>query len=228
MKTLAEPALVDVADAYGLSVRDVLSTAFSGKGAKLQMLGPYDRETGDVSEAVRIIAEEKPDTVFMAGTAKTTAKFVKDLRAAGVNPELLTISFVDGDALAKEVGASGEGIIVSQVVPLPTTAESQLVRHVKQLNDRMSLVPSIGFSNLEGYIIGRTVCETLRAIGPEPTRDSFLKTLLGSRRQLDILDYKLEFGPGDNVGSNRVYLSRMQRDGSFAGLTASILGAKAA
>lgn len=227
-RRLARPALFYQADAYGLTVRDALSVALSEKNTKLQVLGPYDRETGDVSDAVRIIAAESPDTVFMAGTAKTTAKFVRELRSAGVNPDLLTISFVDADALAQEVGPSGEGIVVSQVVPLPTTTGSQLVRHVKKLNEDCRMVPSIGFSNIEGYIIGRTVCEALRKIGQEPTRDAFLKALLGRRQQLNILDYQLEFGPGNNAGSDRVFLSRMQSDGSFSGLASAVLGANAA
>lgn len=215
---LKKPALFYQADAYGLAVRDALSKPLSDVGAQLQVMAPYDRATGDVSEAVRIIADTQPDTVFMAGTAATTAKFVKDLRALGVTPELLTISFVNADALGPLVGADGAGLVVSQVVPLPSDSASRLVASINALNRSLKVTQKVGFSVIEGYVIGRTVCDTLKSMGPRPTRDGFLAALFSKPCRLSIADFSLEFGPRSNSGSSRVYLSQMAPNGTFAGL----------
>ena len=47
------------------------------------------------------------------------AEFIKLAHKGGFNPTFVNISFVGADALAKELGPEGQGVIVSQVVPFP-------------------------------------------------------------------------------------------------------------
>ena len=44
-----------------------------------------------------------------------------------VDAEFITISFVGSNALAEKLGAEGEGVYVTQVVPFPTDADIPVV-----------------------------------------------------------------------------------------------------
>jgi len=203
------------ADAYGLAVQDALTPTLSQKGAEITVFAPYDRLTGDVSQAVSDIAESGCDTVFMAGTAKTTADFVHGLKSRRCSCELMTISFVDADALAEVVGRDGAGLIVSQVVPLPTDSSSGLISRIRNLNHSLEGTKKITFSMVEGYVMGRTVGQLLHHAGENPSRESFLNVIHAGRCRLDVDDFQLEFGPGKNQGSERVYLSELTQEGTF-------------
>lgn len=218
--SLKKPALFYQADAYGFAVRDALSKPLAEMGSKLEVMAPYDRATGDVSAAVQTVVEETPDTIFMAGTPKTTAEFVKALRAHGLEAELMTISFVGADALAPLLGQAGTGLVVSQVVPLPDNHQSQLIQNIHDLNAAYNVAPKVGFAVTEGYVIGRTVCETLERVGKDLTREGFLAALFGQPTRLDVEDFTLEFGPDQNSGSSRVYLSQLGKNGLFHELRA--------
>jgi hypothetical protein len=55
----------------------------------------------------------------LAATYGPCAKFIMLAHKAGFHPTFVNVSFVGADALAKELGADGEGVVVSQVVPFP-------------------------------------------------------------------------------------------------------------
>ena len=78
-----------------------------------------------------------------------------------------------------------------------------------------------GFVTLEGYIAGKLIAEALRRLGPEPTRTAFLD-LFRSPVTFDIDGMVLEFGPGDNQGSDRVFLTAIGDDGNFVALDAGL------
>lgn len=203
------------ADAYGLAVRDALTPALSQKGAEITVFAPYDRMTGDVSQAIDEIAQSGCDTVFMAGTAKTTANFVSGLKSKQCSCDLMTISFVDADALAEVVGRDGAGIIVSQVVPLPSDSSSALISRIQEFNQSMGGPQKISFSMVEGYVMGRVVGKLLHQAGEKPSRESFLNVISAEKCRLDVDDFRLEFGLGKNQGSDRVYLSELTEEGMF-------------
>ena len=203
------------ADAYGKAVRDVLTPELARHKAGIAIAAPYDRVSGDVSGAVGAILAERPDCVFMAGTAEATARFAAGLRQGGSQALLLTISFVDGDTLARHAGPAGTGIVVSQVVPLPSDPGSELIREITGWHRRMGCQAPLGFALVEGYLIGRTACEMLERAGPRPTRETVLGTLTDMPSRLRIADFPLSFGPGANCGSSAVFLSELTGAGLF-------------
>lgn len=212
---LKDCAMLLQADAYGFSVRDVLSKELARKGGNIKYFAPYNRADGDVSAAVEIIKEAQPKLIFMAGTAKPTADFVSRARAAGITAAFATISFVGATEFARQVGPAGADVIVSQVVPIPEDQASPLSRafmtDFKQF--RASGVPD--FAMLEGYLAGRVICEMLQLAGPNLTRDGFLSTLMARQTKLTIENFPLQYGPGDNAGSHAVFLTQLTQTGRY-------------
>jgi ABC-type branched-subunit amino acid transport system substrate-binding protein len=74
-----------------------------------------------------------------------------------------------------------------------------------------------GFVSLEGYLAGRLVVRVLREIGESgedpPTREAFLQWL-EQAGPIDLDGFTVEYGPGDNQGSDAVFLTVI-RDGRF-------------
>lgn len=206
------------ADAYGVAVRNALHPALAKYNAKIEIEAPYDRLTGDVSEAIRTIVEHRPQTIFMAGTPATTANFVKGIRAAGLDSKLATISFVNSNEFARCAGSAGQGVIISQVVPIPSDNSSLLVRNYRQALRILDANAKPDFAMLEGYVIGMLACEMLERAGPHPTRQNFLATIFAQQTSLELGDLQLTFGPGQNAGTDAVYLSRLEKNQEFSSL----------
>ena len=208
-------ALFYQADAYGQAVSEALKRPLSAQGAAIATMAPYDRATGDVSQAIATILAAKPDLVFMAGTAAPTATFVKGLREAGLTAQLATISFVGAAEFARQAQSSGEGVIVSQVVPSPSDRSMPLVQQYLAALDRHARGKAPDFAMLEGYLVGRVLCEMLQRAGPEPTRESFLQTVFARRTDLQIGGFALCYGPGNNLGTSAVFLTQLGRNGTY-------------
>lgn len=212
---LGKVALFYQADAYGLAVRDALTASLKQHNAIISTFAPYDRVSGDVSSAVARTIEAEADTVFMAGTSSATADFVKGIRAGGCASDLATISFVNADELARLVGSAGEGVVVSQVVPLLDDRSSRLVQVFRRDLKQFGGGAEPTFAALEGYVIGRTVCEMLDRAGPDLDRETFLATLFKAPTRITIEDHHLRYQPNNNGGSTTVHVSQLGAGGRY-------------
>lgn len=105
-------------------------------------------------------------------------------------------------------------MIISQVVPQPWDTNLPIVAEYQAALTALDAAAEPGFVSLEGYLAGRVAIEALRAAGQDLTRDSYMAALndLGT---VDLGGMSLSFGPGDNQGSDDVFLTRILSDGSF-------------
>src|SRR5262249_41614414 len=118
------------------------------------------------------------------------------------------VSFVGSNALAEELRELGlqyaEGVIVSQVVPLPdsqSTAVSTYRAHLKKYNPDKQ--PS--FVSLEGYIDAAIFAEGLRRAGENLTTDTLIQAL-ESINKLDLgIGTTITYGPSEHQGSHKVW-----------------------
>ena len=129
-------------------------------------------------------------------------------RYIGLNPTFITLSFVGSNALANQLGERGNGVLVTQVVPLPTSTESELNRNYHQALETYDQGAEPGFISFEGYIIGRLTIELLNRTGPNPTREGLMETMRATS-ELSIDGFPLSYGPMDNQGSNRVFITQI-------------------
>ncbi|RVU33747.1 hypothetical protein EOI86_21620 [Hwanghaeella grinnelliae] len=209
------PALLFQGDAYGQTVRAALETALKPHGMDLSAQGAYERQTGDVQPAYEIIRAAEPDIIFMAGTAGPTAAFVQAARDGGLTCPLATISFVGSRDFARQAGNAGAGVIISQVVPLPTDGSQGVVRRYLDSARRHGICTEPDFQSLEGYVTGLTAAEILTSVDGPLTRDAFVKAATGVQHDVDIGGFKLVFGPTRNQGSDQVYLTELKPGGGF-------------
>ena len=82
-------------------------------------VGVYPRNTTAVKTALLDVRAGEPDAVILVGAYEPVAALIAWSREIGFRPVFITISFVGSNALARELGDSGAGVFVTQVVPFP-------------------------------------------------------------------------------------------------------------
>lgn len=211
---LTDIAILYQDDGFGRVGLNGVTAALDARGMSLVAEGTYTRNTVAVKSALLEIRKAEPQAVVMVGAYKPLAEFVKLARKMKMDPTFVTISFVGSKALAAELGPDGDGVIISQVVPQPWDTNLPIVAEYQAALTALDAAAEPGFVSLEGYLAGRVAIEALRAAGQDLTRDSYMAALndLGT---VDLGGMSLSFGPGDNQGSDDVFLTRILSDGSF-------------
>lgn len=205
-------------DGFGRVGLDGVTAALEKRGMTLAAEGTYTRNTTAVKKALLEIRKAKPDAVVMVGAYKPVAEFIKLARKMKLDAAYVNISFVGSDALAKELGDAGEGVIISQVVPFPWDASVPVVAQYTEALKAVDAAAEPGFVSLEGYIVGRLAIAGLEAVGKELTRESYLAALNGLTT-VDLGGASMVFGPGDNQGLDDVFMTRITADGHFEPIT---------
>jgi ABC-type branched-subunit amino acid transport system substrate-binding protein len=180
---------------------------------KLVASGTFKRNTTAVKSALLDIMKGQPEAVVTVAPYQPVAEFIKVAHQVKLDALFVAISFVGSNSLAQELGSEGTGLIVSQVVPSPWDNSLPVVAAYEAaiIADDAKAKPS--FVSLEGYLVGRLVVEALKRVDGEPTRDKLLDAINGA--PFDLGGVVLSYGPSKNQGSDRVFFTILQADGSF-------------
>ncbi|QQP89700.1 ABC transporter substrate-binding protein [Skermanella sp. TT6] len=201
-------------DSFGQAGLAGVEKAMAKRGMELAARGTYARNTTAVKSALLDIRKAAPDAVVMVGAYAPSAEFIRLARKLKMETTFVNISFVGSDALARELGAEGAGVVVSQVVPVPTDSDIPMVASYRAALAAAAPDAKPGFVSLEGYAVGRLMVEALKAIEGEPTRAALLDAIR-DKGAFDLGGLPLAYGPGDNQGSDKVFMTVIQPDGSF-------------
>jgi len=145
---------------------------------------------------------------------KPAAEFIKLAKQIKFDPTFVNISFVGSDALAKELGPTGAGVVVTQVVPFPKDTAIPVVGRYQASLKANAPDAQPGFVSLEGYLVGRAIIAALEKVGGDPTRQALIDAVQKTGT-FDLGGFKLAYSPSSNRGSDQVFLSVIQADGSF-------------
>jgi branched-chain amino acid transport system substrate-binding protein len=201
-------------DAFGRDGLKGVKQALAKRGLELTAEGTFERNTRAVGAALRVIKRTEPEAVVMVGTYGPCAEFIKLAHRQGFDPTFVNISFVGANALARELGPDGNGVIVSQVVPFPWDTSLQVVADYQAAQKALdpSLTPD--FVSLEGYLSGRLAATALEMAGPNPTRADLLR-IINEVGGFDISGYVIMLGARMRDAPARVFLTVIQPDGTF-------------
>ncbi len=202
-------------DGFGRVGLAGVQAALEKRGLELVAEGTYQRNTTAVKSALLEIRKAKPQAVVMVGAYKPIAEFIKLAKKVKLDAEFVNISFVGSKALSAELGDAGEGVIISQVVPFPWDVTVPLVKEYQAALKAKDASAEPGFVSLEGYIVGRLAVMGLEKAGKDVTREGFLDAFW-STGAFDMGGVTLTFGADDNQGMDDVFLTTIQKDGSFA------------
>jgi branched-chain amino acid transport system substrate-binding protein len=201
-------------DAFGRAGLSGFKKAMDKRGMEIAAEGTFERNTVAVKSALLTLKRAEPEAVVMVGPYKPCAEFIKLARKIEFNPVFVNISFVGAGSLAKELGPDGNGVVVSQVVPFPWDVSIKAVADYHAAMKAVDPQAEPGFVSLEGYLVGRLAIAALDKAGKDVTRDSLLRTIKDTGR-FDIGGVEMTYGPNDNEGLDKVFMTVIQPDGSF-------------
>jgi branched-chain amino acid transport system substrate-binding protein len=200
-------------DSFGRAGLSGFKQAMAKRGMEIAAEGTFERNTVAVKSALLGIKRAEPEAVVMVGPYKPSAEFIKLARKIDFNPVFVNISFVGAVALAKELGADGNGVIISQVVPFPWDVSIKAVADYQAAIKALDPQTQPDFVSLEGYLAGRLAIAAVEKTGHDLTRAALLNAI--KTGTFDIGGLKMSYGPDGNEGLDTVFMTVIQPDGSF-------------
>ena len=201
-------------DSFGRAGYRGVRLALDRRAMEPVSIGLYPRNTTAVKTALLDLRRGEPEAVIMIGAYQPVAALIRWARHIGMDPTFLTVSFVGSNALAEELGAAGEGVYVTQVVPFPTDDSLPVVSAYLRALAAYDPEAAPGFVSFEGYLAGRLAVAGIAGCGAQVTRECFLSTLRDNDA-IDIDGFALRYGDTDNQGSDAVFLTRIGADGRY-------------
>ena len=127
-------------------------------GFSLMGSASVDRNSADVKEAFGVMTKLNPSAVICNAAVKPLSELVRQMRASGANSQFLSASFV-GSAIVKELKSEAAGVIMAQIVPLPTRTRIPIVGEYQKALAAVGAKPDYSFSGLEGFISAKVLVE---------------------------------------------------------------------
>ncbi len=201
-------------DSYGQAGYRGAWDALDRRGMKPTSVGRYPRNTTAVKTGLLDLMNGSPEAVIIIGAYKPVSALILWARQLEFDPVFVNISFVGSNALAQELGATGAGVYVTQVVPFPQDDSIPIVASYHRALQSYDPTAEPGFVSLEGYMAGRLAIAGVESCGQEVDRKCFLDNIKGSG-PIDLDGFILEYGETDNQGSDKVFLTVIGRDGAY-------------
>ena len=202
-------------DSYGVDGLTGVEQELNERGMQVTESWYYRRNTSSVQSAVYRISEADPQAVIIIGASAPAAQAISMLREKlGPDTIFMNVSFVGSNALATALGPAGQGVFVTQVVPLPTDTSNPLVAKYQAALSAYDSGAVPGFISLEGYLAGRLAVEGLQRCGQALTRTCFLQGIQNAGT-FNLDGFQLTFGAADNQGSDEVFLTEIDANQQF-------------
>jgi len=201
-------------DAFGQAGLAGVKKALEKRQMQLAGEGTFERNTVAVKAALLAIKKVEPQAVIMISPYKPAAEFIKLAKQIKLDATFVNISFVGSDALAKELGPIGTGVVITQVVPFPKDTAIPVVGRYQASLKASAPGAQPGFVSLEGYLVGRAIIAALEKVNGEPSRKSLIEAVQKAGT-FDLGGFKLAYSDSNNRGSDHVFLTVIQADGSF-------------
>lgn len=200
-------------DAYGKAGLEGVMRAMTKRNMQPVATGTVERNTVDVAAALNAILPAQAEAVVQISAYKSSAEFIKQAQAKGYGGQFFNVSFVGSRALADELGTSGMGTVISQVVPFPYTASSPIVREYQQ---RMKEAgdTNFDFTSMEGYLMAKVLVEGLKRAGRNLSRDALISGL-ESMKDVNFGGFEVNFSSKNHEGSRFTDLTIIGTGGRF-------------
>jgi ABC-type branched-subunit amino acid transport system substrate-binding protein len=179
----------------------------------------YPRNTVDVGAAVEALKQRAGqfDAVAMVATYKPAAAFIRRTKDAGLRL-VYTVVSADSNGLADELAPLGarftQDVIVTQVVPLPTSGATAMIKY-RQALAKYASDEKPGSTSLEAWLGAQVFIEGLKRAGPDLTTDKLIAAL-ESIDEMDVgIAEAMRFAPNRHQASNKVWGWLLQPDGLY-------------
>ena len=120
-RNISKIAILYQDDGFGRAGLAGVQKALDKRSMKLVSEGTFERNTVAVKGALLTIRKGEPEAVIMVGPYKPCAEFIKLARSVKLDAVFVNISFVGSNALAKQLGNGGAGVVITRSCLSPGT-----------------------------------------------------------------------------------------------------------
>lgn len=206
-------AVVYQSNAFGEIGRDAYLAALRGAGITPVDVIALTTAGADAGETLGALVKTEAQAVLFSGFTKPAASLIQAVRkSSNAGAAIYCLSAVDTTELLGMLGAAARGVVVSQVVPVPTTPTLPIVRDYLKATVEAKQSPS--FYGLQGYVEARIVVEALRRINGSVSRLS-LVSALESLQDFDVGGMIVRYGPSNRDGMKFVDLTVVSTEGQL-------------
>ena len=196
-------------DAYGQAGLAGVERALAARKMAVFSKATVERNSNNVTAAVEAMLASKPEAIVMVSTYGSCAEFIKQTKARGLLARYANVSFVGTKALAKALGSSASGVMISQVVPSPASEKYPWVMEYQRMVKAKGA--ELSYTSLEGFIAARIIVEALKR-GGDASREALIRAI-ESMRDANLGGFPVSFGPDDHNASKFVELTVLDRNG---------------
>ncbi|MFZ6845280.1 ABC transporter substrate-binding protein [Undibacterium sp. RuTC16W] len=208
-QTLIEVAVLYQKDRFGQTGLKEAEAVMLKLSLRKNSVGAVAVNSGDVTQAVKTIADGKPQAVLLICPAHPAAEFIKQIHKAGLFPQFIAASYMDVGALFKELGPEARGVAISQVVPIPWSSDLTLLRQYQAIA-KQQLISVYG---LQGFMAAKLTVEAMQKIGRNLSREKLISAL---ETDYDLGGYRLRFKRDNHSGSKYTEMTVITRDGKLS------------
>ncbi len=198
-------------DAYGDAGYEGAEEAIKAAGHPTEDLphARYTRNTLNVEEGLAELlgAKKTPKAIIIVGTYAPAAKFIKMAKKEFPDTLFLNVSFVGGAVFADELGADGNGVVVTQVVPFLNQDLPAFREYREDLKKYGGENADPGFVSFEGYLDAKLFVIGLQraAAKQELTREGIIDAF-EQMKDIDIgIGVNVSFDKNDHQGLRTVW-----------------------
>ncbi|MBA57161.1 MAG: serine/threonine protein kinase [Pseudomonadales bacterium] len=212
-------------DSFGKDGLAGVSNAIAQYGVDIHDLktASYERNSTQVMDALALFRPMIPtlEGVIVIGAYPASARFTKLMTMNGYQGRIANVSFVGAKALAEELRESeisnGEGVIVSQVVPIYDGYSTGVLEYQEAMKQYFPSEPT-GFVSLEGYVVARLFCLALENSGRYFDTEEVINKLEKLQNVDFGIGHPLSFSASDHQASHQVWGSVINKDGNYDAL----------
>lgn len=193
-------------DGFGKSGLEGVTSALKKFDITPSVVATVERNSTEVDAAVAEFVKARPQAIVMVTLYKPTTAFVRKLHDAGMFPFLATLSPVGADNLAKELGDTSRGILISQVMPFPWDDTRPVVKDYQKMARKLDKKAPFSYYEFEAYINAVVLIEAIKMCGRDLTREKLVDTL-ENMHDLNLGGYQISFSPNNHNGSKFVEIT---------------------
>ena len=200
-------AIFHTDDALGKLVLAELQDALKKRDWQLVVSASAAMKDGDLEGAAKRLASQQPQAIVMGTVGVNFARFISAYKAQDQRtPQFYGLSLVDPGLIASELGESGRGIVLSQIIPSVRNINRPVVREYCELLAKARPGTEPAILELDGFVNAKILVEGLRRAGKNPNRAS-LAAALESLGRFDAGGYVVTYSRQNHNGTSFVDLA---------------------
>lgn len=177
-KNITKFAIFYQNDDFGEEGYIALVKALQKRSLHLVSEGTYKRNTLSVSHAIHEIKSGNPEAIIIVGAYKPSARFIRKAKECCFeNTIFAPISFVNADALIRELNYKGKNIIFSQTVPSFDDPHLPVAKEYKKLLNFYYPSARPTHVSFEAFLAAKAVVKALEQSQGKLTKRLFLYNL---------------------------------------------------